>query len=113
MTRFYAALDAREFGQAWDGLSPAIRTAFGGFDGWKKGYAATISSRPSGFKVTSGPRGTTTVEHVLAATDRASCGPVEQRFAVTWRLIEVDGAWLAESLTATKRSGPTPATACA
>jgi hypothetical protein len=60
-----------------------------------------------------GIRGATTVEHVLIATDRTSCGQVEQRFAVSGRLIEVDGAWLAESLTAEKRSGPAPATACA
>jgi hypothetical protein len=113
ITSFYAALDDRRFASAWEALSPAVRTAFGGFDGWRAGYSNTISSRPSHFRVTAGPRGATVVEHILTAGDRSSCGPVEQRFAVSWRLIEVDGAWLAESLTATKRSGPAPATACA
>jgi hypothetical protein len=112
VTGFYAALDDRRFKAAWDALSPAVRTTFGGFEGWRAGYSETISSRPTGFRVTEDGEATV-VEHLLTAEDRASCGPVTQRFDVTWRLIEVDGAWLAESLTAKKRSGPAPATACA
>jgi hypothetical protein len=113
VARYYEALDDRRFAAAWEALSPAVRTAFGGFEGWSAGFASTLSSRPSELRVTRAPGSATTVEHVLTATDRTSCGEVEKRFAVTWRLLEVDGAWLAESLTAEKRSGPAPAAACA
>jgi hypothetical protein len=112
VTAYYEALDDRRFADAWQALSPTVRTAFGTFEGWRDGYADTISSTPSDVRV-SEDGAATVVKHLLTAEDRASCGPVTQRFAVKWRLIEVDGAWLAESLTATKRSGPAPATACA
>jgi hypothetical protein len=111
VTRFYATLDDRRFGVAWRTLSPAVRSAFGGFGAWRAGYATTISSRPSALRVSPAPGGAT-VEHVLTAADRTPCGPVRRRFAVTWRLVRADGAWVAESLSAVKRSGPEPAAAC-
>ena len=109
---YYAALDDRRFGAAWRTLSPAVRAAFGGFDGWRDGYATTLSSRPGDLRVSPVPGGAT-VEHVLVATDRSPCGEVRRRFAVTWKLVRVDGTWMAASLSAVKRSGPEPAAACA
>ena len=108
VTAYYAALDDRRFSAAWRTLSPSVRESFGGFEGWRAGYATTLESRPEDITVSG-----TTVKHALVAVDRAPCGEVRRRFAVTWRLIHVDGTWLAESLGAVKRSGPEPATACA
>jgi hypothetical protein len=110
VTSYYEALDDRRFATAWKALSPAVREAFGGFEGWRAGYETTLSSRPSDIVVS--PDGKT-VELVLTAVDRSPCGEIRRRFAVTWKLLRVDGTWVAESLSAVKRSGPEPAEACA
>jgi hypothetical protein len=110
VTSYYEALDDRQFATAWKALSPAVREAFGGFEGWRAGYETTRSSRPSDIVVS--PDGKT-VELVLVAADRSPCGEIRRSFAVTWKLLRVDGTWVAESLSAVKRSGPEPAEACA
>ena len=110
VTSYYEALDDRRFSAAWKTLSPTVRDAFGGFDGWRAGYETTLSSEPSDIVVS--PDGKT-VELVLIAVDRSPCGEIRRRFAVTWKLLRVDGTWVAESLSAVKRSGPDPAEACA
>jgi hypothetical protein len=110
VTSYYEALDDRRFAAAWKTLSPTVRQAFGGFDGWRAGYETTLSSEPREIVVS--PDGKT-VELVLIAVDRSPCGEIRRRFAVTWKLLRVDGTWVAESLGAVKRSGPDPAEACA
>jgi hypothetical protein len=92
---YYRALDARRFRQAWQSLSPAVHQAFGGFAHWKAGFATTLASRPE--RITA--RGLT-VHHVLVARDKSACGPVERRFAMTWRL-----ARTAEGLSAVSLHG--------
>jgi hypothetical protein len=78
---YYRALDRRDFKRAWRLLSPAVRTEFGGFAHWQAGFATTLSSRPTRLRV----RGDA-VELLLVARDRAACGVLVQRFAVSWRL---------------------------
>ena len=112
VTAYYRALDARHFDAAWKTLTPAVRTAFGGYEHWRTGYATTLASRPHGIAVErEGP--IASVAHELVTDDRSPCGPVRRRFAVRWRLVLDAGAWRAASLTAVKRSGPEPDVACA
>ena len=67
-------------------LSPEVQRAFGGFAGWRKGYARTVSHAPGEVTVTPAGAGAT-VGLTLLAGDRGACGEtVERRFAVTWRL---------------------------
>ena len=105
---YYAALDARQFTAAWQMLSPAVQSGFGGFAGWRKGYARTISQSPGG--VTVRPLGAGAgVGLTLLAGDRDACGKtVERRFAVTWRLARTDAGWRATAASARKLSGPEP-----
>jgi hypothetical protein len=109
---YYRALGEGRFEVAWQRLTPAVRTAFGGFDHWRAGYRTTLSSLPRGIATERG--GTVaTVAHELVTADRSPCGPVHRRFAVRWRLVLGAGGWRAASLTAVKRSGPEPEAACA
>ena len=92
MRGYYKALDARRFKDAWALLSPAVQSSFGGFDGWRNGYAKTLSSTPSDFAVDG-----TKVTHVLVARDR---GCPDRRFRVTWRLAPAGDEWSTTALTA-------------
>ena len=83
---YYAALDGRRFHDAWDMLSPAVRTALGDFAAWRAGYATTISSHPERIAVELDGQ-VAAVSHDLAATDRSDCAVVHRRFRVSWRLV--------------------------
>jgi hypothetical protein len=108
---YYRALDAGRFEDAWTILTPAVRATFGPFEDWRAGYETTLSNSPRDIEVASeGP--VATIAHELVTEDRSSCGPVERRFAVRWRLVLTDGGWRVASLTAEKRSGREPGDAC-
>jgi hypothetical protein len=109
VSAYYQALDGRRFGQAWKQLSPAVQKAFGGFAHWKAGFASTLESRPE--QIVAGPLagGGFSVRHVLVARDKTACGPVEQRFKVTWRLTPTAaGGLTAASLHAAALGRPAP-----
>ena len=65
---------------------PAVQRAFGGFAGWRKGYARTVSHAPGGITVRprapARPSGSRSGRGIAAR----AAGPCERRFAVTWRL---------------------------
>jgi hypothetical protein len=105
---YYRALDRRDFTRAWQALSPAVRSDFGGLEQWRAGFAATLESAPSDLRVTASGNEATVV-HVLTAQDRAECGVLEQRFSVHWRLRHTPDGWRATALTAQPLDG---ATAC-
>ncbi len=108
---YYRALDAGRFEAAWTILTPAVRSAFGGFEPWRDGYATTLSSSPRDIEVAKdGP--VASIAHELVTEDRSSCGPVRRRFAVRWRLVVTGEGWRAESLSGAKLAGPEPAEAC-
>ena len=102
---YYRALDGRDFRGAWRALSPTVRTSFGGIERWRAGFAATLSSVPSGLRVTA-TGDEATVAHVLTARDRADCGVLVQQFSVQWRLHRTAGAWRAIALSAQPRGAP-------
>ena len=108
---YYRALDAGRFEAAWTMLSPAVRAAFGPFEAWRDGYSTTLSNSPRDIEVAS-EGGVATIAHELVTEDRSSCGPVERRFTVRWKLVATGDGWRAASLTAEKRSGPEPEDAC-
>jgi hypothetical protein len=109
---YYAALDRRRFAVAWGMLAPEVQTAFGGFTGWRKGYARTVSHSAGALQVF--PAGEAAVVWVtLRAGDRSACGTtVVRRFAVTWRLARMHAGWRATAASARKIGGPEPAAAC-
>jgi hypothetical protein len=108
---YYRALDAGRFEAAWTILTPAVRASFGPFEDWRGGYATTLSNSPRDIEVAS-EGSVATIAHELVTEDRSSCGPVERRFAVRWKLVLTDGGWRAASLTAEKRAGRDPGDAC-
>ena len=89
---YYALLNDKRFDDAWALLSPAVRTKFGDFDGWRDGYANTQSSSPTAFEVDG-----TRVTLVLVARDR---GCPERRFRVRWRLQAAGDGWTVAALSA-------------
>ena len=105
---YYAALDGHDFAAAWQMLSPEVQKAFGGFDGWRQGYASTVSHAPGDVTVTPAGAGAS-VGLTLVAGDRGACGEtVERRFAVTWSLAQTPEGWRATAASARKISGPEP-----
>jgi hypothetical protein len=108
---YYRALDAGRFEAAWTMLTPAVRATFGPFEAWRDGYATTLSNAPRDIEVAR-EGAVATIAHQLVTEDRSSCGPVQRRFAVRWKLVLTDGGWRAASLTAAKRSGEEPEHAC-
>ena len=109
--RYYRALDAGRFEDAWTVLSPAVRASFGPFEDWRAGYETTLSNSPRDIEVAS-EGAVATIAHELVTEDRSSCGPVERRFAVRWKLVATAEGWRAAGLTAEKRAGQEPADAC-
>ena len=108
---FYRALDAGRFDAAWMILTPAVRSAFGGFERWRDGYATTLSNSPRDMEVAR-EGAVVTVAHELVTEDRSPCGPVRRSFHIRWRLVQAAGGWRAASLEGVKRSGAEPAVAC-
>jgi hypothetical protein len=109
--RYYRALDAGRYADAWTILTPAVRASFGPYEAWRNGYATTLSSSPRDIEVAA-EGAVAMIAHELVTEDRSSCGPVRRRFAVRWRLVLTDGGWRAAGLTAHKRSGAEPGDAC-
>jgi hypothetical protein len=109
--RYYRALDARRFREAWTVLSPAVHAAFGGFERWRDGFATTLSNSPRDIEVAR-EGAAVSLAHELVTEDRSSCGPVRRTYLVRWRLEPHGDGWRAASLTGVKRSGPEPAEAC-
>ena len=98
---YYAALDKRRFADAWKLLSPAVKARFGTFADWRAGYATTLASAPEGVRVSPVADGSAIVRNVLVARDRTKCGgTLEQRFAVTWKLVPAGSGWTVASLVA-------------
>ncbi len=109
---YYAALNGRRFAAAWRMLTPAVRSAFGGFAAWRAGYARTVASMPGSVRVSPTGAGAT-VGLTLRAGDRGACGrTVVRRFAVTWRLARMDAGWRATAAAARLLSGAAPTAAC-
>jgi hypothetical protein len=102
---YYRALDRRDFGDAWRGLSPGIHASFGGFERWRAGFATTLSSTPSALRATVAGDGAA-VAHVLTARDSADCGVLVRQFSVQWRLRRTPNGWRAVALTAQPSDAP-------
>jgi outer membrane biosynthesis protein TonB len=94
---YYRALDEKRFEDAWNTLSPAVRKRFGGFTGWKAGYAKTLYSKPRNIAVTASGDNVT-VTHLLVARDDGCSA--EGRFNVTWTLSRRAEQWSVTALTA-------------
>ena len=108
---YYRNLDTHRFGTAWHTLTPELRAAFGAFDRWREGYVSTVSSRPLRIRVARRGR-VAEVTHVLAATDRTSCGLLRRRFTIRWRLVAAGRGWRATSLTSTPYASNVTLRAC-
>jgi hypothetical protein len=108
--RFYRLLNSGQYNEAWAILPLAVQAEAGGFDQWKAGYAATISSDPRDLTVVSQGGGTAAVSLTLEAADRDACSGnrVEQVFAGTWNLRRAGSTWEAEAIDFAKVSGATP-----
>jgi hypothetical protein len=107
--RFYAALEAGRFEQAWARLGPAIQGRSASFQAWRAGYATTLSQRVEDLRVE--PDGT--VRHVLVAVDRTPCGgTTERRYEMLWYLDRSGRTFTARDLIGVQLAGVDPALAC-
>ena len=81
--RFYAALDAGRFGQAWKRLGPVVQARSASFETWRAGYATTLSQRVEDLRVEADGN----VRHTLVTVDRTPCGgTTERRYEMLWYL---------------------------
>ena len=107
--RFYAALGAKRFEQAWKRLGPAIQARSVSFDAWQAGYATTVSQRVEDLRVEPGD----TVRHTLVTVDRTPCGTTtERRFEMLWYLQRDGRTFVARDLVGVQLAGLAPAAAC-
>lgn len=115
--RYYAAVAAGRYGDAWKLLSPGLQGELGGYGAWKDGYATTVATKASGVHATAVSSASVTVALTLNATDVDACGDtVDQTFTGTWTLTPAARDFLGTAFAVDKTSGGTPATdasACA
>jgi hypothetical protein len=107
--RFYAALEAERFEQAWKRLGPAVQARSVSFDAWRAGYATTVSQQVEDLRVELGD----TVRHTLVTVDRTPCGTTtERRFEMLWYLQRDGRTYTARDLVGVQLAGVDPALAC-
>jgi hypothetical protein len=107
--RFYAALEAGRFGQAWKRLGPVVQARSVSFDAWRAGYATTLSQRVEDLRVEAGGN----VRHVLVTVDRTPCGgTTERRYEMLWYLQPDGRTFTARDVVGVQLAGLDPALAC-
>jgi hypothetical protein len=107
--RFYAALEAGRFGQAWERLGPAVRARETSFEAWRAGYATTLSQRIEDLRVEADG----TVRHTLVTVDRTPCGgATERRYEMLWYLDPDGRTFTARDVVGVQLAGLDPALAC-
>jgi hypothetical protein len=107
--RFYAALEAGRFGQAWERLGPAVRARERSFEAWRAGYATTLSQRIEDLRVEAGGN----VRHTLVTVDRTPCGgSTERRYEMLWYLDPDGRTFTARDVVGVQLAGLDPALAC-
>jgi len=107
--RFYAALDAGRFGQAWNRLGPVVQARSPSFDAWRAGYATTLSQRVEDLRVEAGGN----VRHTLVTVDRTPCGGTTQRrYEMLWYLQRDGRSFMARDVVGVQLAGLDPALAC-
>ena len=107
--RFYAALEAGRFGQAWERLGPAVRAREASFEAWRAGYATTVSQRIEDLRVEAGGN----VRHMLVTVDRTPCGgTTERRYEMLWYLDPDGRTFTARDVVGVQLAGLDPALAC-
>jgi hypothetical protein len=107
--RFYAALEAGRFEQAWKRLGPAVQARSVSFDAWRAGYATTVSQRVEDLRVEAGD----TIRHTLVTVDRTPCGTTtERRFEMLWYLQRDGRSFTARDLVGVQLAGVDPGLAC-
>ena len=107
--RFYAALDAGRFAQAWERLGPAVQARSASFEAWRAGYATTLSQRVEDLRVEADGN----VRHILVTVDRTPCGgTTERRYEMLWYLDQDGRTFTARDLVGVQLAGVDPALAC-
>jgi hypothetical protein len=107
--RYYAALQAGHFEQAWGRLGPAVRARSISFEAWRAGYAATLSQRVEDLHVEADGN----VRHTLVIVDRTPCGgTTERRFEMLWYLQRDGRTFTARDVVGVQLAGVAPALAC-
>jgi hypothetical protein len=107
--RFYAALDAGRFGQAWERLGPVVQARSVSFEAWRAGYATTLSHRIEDLKIEADGN----VRHTLVTVDRTPCGgTAERRFEMLWYLDRDGRTFTARDVVGVQLAGRDPALAC-
>jgi hypothetical protein len=107
--RFYAALDAGRYAQAWERLGPVVRARSASFEAWRAGYATTLSQRVEDLRVEADGN----VRHTLVTVDRTPCGgTTERRYEMLWYLDEDGRTFTARDLVGVQLAGVEPALAC-
>ncbi len=111
VTDYYAAVDARRFGRAWDLLGPTLQAELGGYASWKGGYETTVGTKAKAVHASNVSSSAATVAIELEATDLDACGDlVDQSFAGTWSLDHLNGQYLGTAFSVDKVAGATPVT---
>ena len=100
--QFHKAITDRQYMKAYNFLSPEMKQYVGNVEGWKNGYATTLSSVPTNISVISFNTNRTDLRFRLRAVDRVGTGMQTRYFNGTctlikcadgWKIDEVHGQW--------------------
>ena len=100
--QFHKAITDRQYMRAYNFLSPEMKQYVGNVEGWKNGYATTLSSVPTNISVISFNTNRTDLRFRLRAVDRVGTGMQTRYFNGTctlikcadgWKIDEVHGQW--------------------
>jgi S1-C subfamily serine protease len=90
--RFYAAIDGKRFGEAYDLFSPKRRSSVT-YDPWVRGYQTTLRTAIGGVQILDQNAGEATVALLIFTEDREGNRSISKKFQGTWKLVTVNGAW--------------------
>jgi hypothetical protein len=103
---YYHLVNARQYGQAWNRLSPDLKASLGGFDKWRDGYQYTSRTRLARLDTVSARPGEVVLAIKLVGVSRDACDDrVKQVFEGTWTLNKLGGRFVGTSLDVAQTGG--------
>lgn len=110
--QYYDLIDTHRFHRAWPYLPKSVQQQSGGYDEWRAGYGANVSTTMGDAELAS-KKGTSAVVSVsLSSKDKNSCGgTVKQMFAGDWTLSAAGADWEADDIDIAKTGGGDPSLA--
>ncbi len=97
VVKFYSAIEAQQYNEAFNMFSDNQRNVIGNFFDWKEGYQNTLSVKLKRLEVKDYSDNSISFEYLLNANDRTTKGIEEKVFKGNIVLLKMNGAWYIDS----------------